>query len=128
MTDNSEPLQKIKTQMAVLEHRVKELESTPPRVNDLEHSVGQLEVQFKSMNEDIGEIKVESKETHGLVLKLGEDIRRLFYTGVVIAGLASAVLMGLKIYDSWQSIHSSQGGENESQTSRSLRNQGLEKQ
>lgn len=104
MTDPNDPFQTLQTHLAVLEHRVKELEHTPPRVNHLEHSVGQLELQFKAMNEDLGDIKQEGKETHGLVLKLGEDVRRLFYTGVVIASLASALLLGLKLYDTWQSI------------------------
>ncbi|AMO58233.1 hypothetical protein [Endozoicomonas montiporae] len=87
-----------------MEHRVSELESTPPRVINLEQTVGQLEVQFKTMNDDISEIKKESKETHKLVASLGEDVRKLFYTGVVLASVASTLLLGLKLYDTWQSI------------------------
>ena len=105
MTDSKDYEQKeLEKNLAVLEHRVTELENTPPRVINLEHSVGQLEVQFNAMNKDIGEIKTESKETHKLVAKLGEDVRRLFFIGVVLASVASTLLLGLKLYDTWQSI------------------------
>lgn len=97
-------IQNIRTDMAVLEHRVRELENTPPRVKNLEHSVSQLEVQFQNMNDDISEIKTESKATHALVQTLGEDVRRLFFIGVVLASTASALLVGLKLYDTWSSI------------------------
>ena len=102
MTDSNQ--KELEKSLAVLEHRVSELESTPPRVINLENTVGQLEVQFEAMNRDIGEIKTESKETHKLVAKLGEDVRRLFFIGVVLASVASALLVGLKLYDTWQSI------------------------
>ncbi|MFK0570599.1 hypothetical protein [Endozoicomonas sp.] len=90
--------------MAVLEHRVTELEHTPPRVNSLEHSVNQLEVQFTAMNKDITEIKEEGKETHSLVRQLGEEVRKLFFIGTVVAAIASFLLVGLKVYDTWNGI------------------------
>ncbi|MGI2027759.1 hypothetical protein [Endozoicomonas acroporae] len=101
-------LNQIEQGMAVLEHRVNELEGTPPRVNSLEHTVSQLEVQFTTMNRDITEIKEESKETHSLVQKLGEEVRKLFFIGTVVATIASAVLVGLRIYDSWSGIQERQ--------------------
>ncbi|MGI9273850.1 MAG: hypothetical protein ACR2PT_03190 [Endozoicomonas sp.] len=90
--------------IGILQHRVDELEHTPPRVNTLENTVSQLQVQFKTMNEDLEEIKTEGRETHSLVQELGEDVRRLFFIGVVVAGIASLLLTGLKIYDTWSSI------------------------
>ncbi len=90
--------------MAVLEHRVCELEHTPPRVHSLEHTVTQLQVQFTAMTRDLSEIKEESKITHRLVQKLGEEVRRLFFIGTVLAAVASTLLAGLKIYDSWSAI------------------------
>ncbi|OED40259.1 hypothetical protein ACH42_17260 [Endozoicomonas sp. (ex Bugula neritina AB1)] len=88
----------------MLEHRVNELEGTPPRVNLLEHSVSQLEVQFKNMNDDLTEIKNEGKASHKLLVDLGEQVRKLFFIGTVVASIASAILVGLKMYDSWTSI------------------------
>ena len=103
-TVNDQRLNQMEKDIGILQHRVDELEHTPPRVNTLENTVSQLEVQFKTMNKDLSEIKTEGKQTHQLVQKLGEDVRRLFFIGVVLAGLASAILAGLKIYDTWSSI------------------------
>ena len=58
----------------------------------------------KTLLLDIGEIKKESKATHALVQTLGEDVRRLFFIGVVLASAASALLLGLKLYDTWASV------------------------
>ncbi len=90
--------------MAVLEHRVGELEQTPNRIHSLENSVTQLEVQFETVRSDIHEIKQEGRDTQKLVQKLGEDIRRLFFIGTVVASIAAILVTGLKIYDGWLSI------------------------
>lgn len=103
-SSNDQRINQAEKKLAVLEHRVGELEGTPPRVHNLENSVSQLEVQFQTLNNDISEIKQEGKETHSLLLKLGEDVRKLFFIGAVLASLGSAVLVGLKIYDSVQTI------------------------
>ena len=95
-----------------------ELEDTPPRVNVLENSVSQLEVQFQNMNEDLAEIKDEGKANHNLLLDLGEQVRKLFFIGAVVASIASAILVGLKIYDSWTSITSRYSAEQGTQHER----------
>ncbi|WP_175404648.1 hypothetical protein [Endozoicomonas atrinae] len=40
--------------------------------------------------------------------KLGEEVRKLFFIGTVVATIASAVLVGLRIYDSWAGIQERQ--------------------
>ncbi len=103
--DSNNRINQVEKELAVLEHRVNELEDTPPRVNLLENSVNQLEVQFKHMNDDLGEIKTEGKANHKLLVDLGEQVRKLFFIGTVVAAIASTLLVGLKIYDSWTSIN-----------------------
>nr|MDT0251526.1 hypothetical protein [Endozoicomonas sp.] len=36
--------------------------------------------------------------------QLGEEVRKLFFIGTVVAAIASFLLVGLKVYDTWNGI------------------------
>ncbi len=95
----------IERDLAVMDHRLRDLEGTPPRINTLENTVTHLQVKVETISSDITEIKSEGKETHRLVLNLRDDVKRLFTIGVVVVSLISAGAAVVSLYDTWLDIN-----------------------
>ena len=55
MTQNIE----MHNDLAVLEHRVKQLEKEPPRVRSLENEVGVIKSTIETMTRDVSDVKTE---------------------------------------------------------------------
>ncbi|GAA4648744.1 hypothetical protein GCM10023116_10170 [Kistimonas scapharcae] len=104
MSDMEERLIQAERDIAVMDHRVRDLETTPPRINTLENTVTHLQIKVETMSSDIAEIKSEAKETHLLVVKLGDDVKRLFMVGVAVVVLITGIAGSLRMYDTWLDI------------------------
>ncbi|GAA4648751.1 hypothetical protein GCM10023116_10240 [Kistimonas scapharcae] len=104
MSDMEERLIQAERDIAVMDHRVRDLETTPPRINTLENTVTHLQIKVETMSSDISEIKSEAKETHLLVVKLGDDVKRLFMVGVAVVVLITGIAGSLRMYDTWLDI------------------------
>jgi len=104
MSDMEERLIQAERDIAVMDHRVRDLETTPPRINTLENTVTHLQIKVETMSSDITEIKSEAKETHLLVVKLGDDVKRLFMVGVAVVVLITGIAGSLRMYDTWLNI------------------------
>lgn len=95
----------------VLQHRVKTLEETPPRVTILEQNVGVLKAEWGRMRDDLVDIKSEGHQTRESVDNLTKAVNAnstrvgsLFLAGMVIAGVLGAAVGAVKLYDTTLSI------------------------
>ena len=105
MSDMADRMSRMEQEQAVMHHRLRELEATPPRINTLENTVTHLQVRVETISSDIAEIKTEGKDTHRQVLNLRDDVKRLFTIGVVVVTLISAAAALVSLYDTWLAIN-----------------------
>lgn len=87
--------------LAVLEHRVNELEETPPKVKVIEQNLvaldSKFEAKFENVMSSIATMVKQTDHNHKLLEELSSNVNRLFWTGAGIALTVSGLVFVYKI-------------------------------
>lgn len=85
--------------LAVMEHRIEQLEQWPPRIEAVEKQVDAVKSALAANQESMEDMKEESHATNVAVSELRDLVMRLFWTGTGIAIAAASILsIGIPVW------------------------------
>lgn len=94
--------EKMNGKMEVLKLKVATLENTPDRVTTLEKAVTIIEAEFKTLSEEIGELKETQHTTQQLLQELKQTVTSFNTRLGTVGGLVAFLALLAQIYSTFK--------------------------